>query len=285
MAVACSETYPSVRPDRPRVAVVTVVRGEHRALLAQVDALATSTWPPDVHVILAVADRELNRNKLPIRSDRWETFIVPGRDLRRAPGAAFRPSVMQACDVALNAGAEVLAFMDVRCRPGPRLLQTYAEHTTNSTQTAPVLWHAGDAVQLDVPAGPVYPVSGGLRPLITPRPVLTQPGPTTGPRVPWAESFAVRVGDWATLRQAWAALSQPADDQPAATRTASEPHPVPSLIDAATSVGGSHVQVPDDAVLYRQHPRFADTRYSPGALSLPEVVVPARCGQIASAGS
>ena len=53
MAVACSEFVPSVRPARPRVAVVTVVRGEHRALLAQVDGLSASTWPPDVHVTLA----------------------------------------------------------------------------------------------------------------------------------------------------------------------------------------------------------------------------------------
>ncbi|OLT15632.1 hypothetical protein BJF80_09585 [Serinicoccus sp. CUA-874] len=183
MAVACSEFVPSVRPARPRVAVVTVVRGEHGALLAQVDGLSASTWPPDVHVTLAVADRELNRNKLPIRSDRWETFIVSGGALRRAPRAAFRSSVMHACDVAMNAGAEVLVFIDVRCLPGPRLLQAYAEHATNSTQTTPVLWSAAEAVQLDVPPGTVYPVSGGLGSLITSTPVLTHPSPTTGPAI------------------------------------------------------------------------------------------------------
>ncbi|WP_143554133.1 hypothetical protein [Serinicoccus sp. CUA-874] len=162
---------------------MTVVRGEHGALLAQVDGLSASTWPPDVHVTLAVADRELNRNKLPIRSDRWETFIVSGGALRRAPRAAFRSSVMHACDVAMNAGAEVLVFIDVRCLPGPRLLQAYAEHATNSTQTTPVLWSAAEAVQLDVPPGTVYPVSGGLGSLITSTPVLTHPSPTTGPAI------------------------------------------------------------------------------------------------------
>ena len=285
MAVACSEAFPSVRPGRARVAVVTVVRGEHRGLLAQVDALAASTWPPDVHVTLAVADRELNRNKLPIRSDRWETAIVSGNDLRRAPGSAFRSSVLQGCDVARSAGVDVIVFMDVRCLPGPRLLQTYAEHAVNSTQTCPVLWHAGDAVQLDLPQGTVYPVSGGLGPLILSRPVLSQPGPTTGPPAPWAESFAVRAGDWPTLRKTWAGLRPALDEHPTVTRSSSKPHPVPSLVDAMKSVGGSHVQVPDDAVLYRQHPRFADTRYSPGVLRLPEAAVPEGCGQIASAGA
>ncbi|KUG57629.1 hypothetical protein AVL62_16015 [Serinicoccus chungangensis] len=285
MAIACSEVVPSVRPARPRVAVVTVVRGEHRALLAQVDGLSTSTWPPDVHVTLAVADRELNRNKLPIRSDRWETFIVPGRDLRRAPRAAFRSSVMHACDVALNAGAEVVVFVDVRCLPGRRLLQTYAEHATNSTQTTPVLWSAAQTVQLDVPPGTVYPVSGGLGSLVTPTPVDARPSPTTGPSVPWAESFAVRAGDWAVVRKAWAGRKSPAEEQPTMTSSSREPQPVPSLVDAVRSVGGSHVQVPDDAVLYRQHPRFADTRYSPGALRLPESTLSERCERIAVAGS
>ncbi len=285
MAVVWDEAVPSVRAGRPRVAVVTVVRGEHQALLAQVDGLSTNSWQPDVHVTVAVADRELHRNKLPIRSDRWETFIVPGRDLRRTPRAAFRASVIQACEVALTSGAEVLVFIDVRHLPGRRLLQTYAEHATNSTQTCPVLWHAADAVQLDVPPGPMYPVSGGLRSLIAPGPVFAQPGPTTGPPAAWAESFAVRAGDWATLRKAWAALRPPADEHPTVTPSSREPHPVPSLVDAVMSVGGSFFQVPEDAVLYRQHPRFADTRYLPGALRLPEGGTPGRCGQMASASS
>lgn len=46
MAVAWDEVALSVRPARPRVAVVTVVRGEHRGLLAQVDGLATSRGRP-----------------------------------------------------------------------------------------------------------------------------------------------------------------------------------------------------------------------------------------------
>lgn len=238
-----------------------------------------------MHVTLAVADRELNRNKLPIRSDRWETAIVPGGDLRRAPGAAFQPSVIKGCDVALRAGVDVVVFIDVRHLPGPTLLQTYAEHATNSTQTSPVLWHAGDAVQLDVPPGTVYPVSGGLRSLISSRPVLAQPGPTTGPRVPWAESFAVRAGDWATIRRAWAAHKTLPDEQPTLGQSTGEPHPVPSLVDAVRSAGGSRLQVPDEAVLYRQHPRFADTRYSTGVLRLPAVAHPGRRGQAAAAGS
>ena len=271
MAVAWHEAVPSVRPGRPRVAVVTVVRGEHGALLAQVDGLSMNSWRPDVHVTVSVADRELHRNKLPIRSDRWDTVIVPGNALRRAPGAAFRPSVIQGCDVALREGADVLVFVAVRCLPGPRLLQTYAEHAGNSTGTTPVLWHAAEAVPLDVPQGPVYPVAAGLRSLISPHPAATSSGPTCGPEAPWAESFAVRAGDWATLRRAWNALEAPVADTVASAGAVDEPCPVPSLVDAVAAAGGTHVQVPDDAVLYRQHPQFARTRFSPGLLRLPAV--------------
>ena len=46
-------------------------------------------------------------------------------------------------------------------------------------------------------------------------------------RCRWAESFAVRAGDWAVVRKAWAARRSPAQEQPTATSSSREPHPCP----------------------------------------------------------
>lgn len=255
------------RGDRPRLAVSTVVNGEHGALLGQVEGLSVNLWPPDIHVPVAVSDRELNRNNLPIRSDRWETIIIQGHESRRTPRVAFVSTVTRAIDAAIDAGAEVIVHLDVRCLPGHRLLRTFAEHAMNAPSPGPVVWHAGSSVQLHVPDGILHPVSGGLGDIVADGRIREDPGPTSGPDEPWAECFAVRARDWATLRDTW---THPETSSASLSSHPEGQFPVPSLVDAATAVGGSVVQIPGGPHLYRQHPNVATARYAPGVMVIDE---------------
>ncbi|WP_202613769.1 hypothetical protein, partial [Ornithinimicrobium cerasi] len=113
------------RTARPRIAVLTVVSGEHDQLLSQVDGLAVSTWPPDLHVVTSARDRTVTRGHLPIGSDRWDT-VVPVLPVPPSR-AAFLPGLHAAGQAALDGGADVLVFLAVSCIPSRRLLQIFAE--------------------------------------------------------------------------------------------------------------------------------------------------------------
>lgn len=180
------------RTDRPRVAVLTIVNGEHDHLLSHVDGLAVSTWPPDIHVVTSIRDRAVTRGRLPIRSDRWTTLVPvlpvpPSRD-------AFLPGLHAAGRAALDGGADVLIFLSVSCIPGRRLIQTFTEACTSSTSSTPLLWHSTlDRLAPSPAAG--YPVAGDLDAhLLTDQPET--PGATSVEGGPWCHSFAMTARDW-----------------------------------------------------------------------------------------
>jgi N-acetylglucosaminyl-diphospho-decaprenol L-rhamnosyltransferase len=186
------------RTRRPRTAVLTLAHQRHQHLLHQVDGLSLGTVPPDLHVVVAMGDRDLARRRLPITTDRWDT-VVPSLPVSRwgLPLAAARNLAAQ---VALREGAEVLVFLDVDCIPGRRLVQTYAEATTTTRRPAPALW-CGDVAYLRRPPAGGYPVAGDLEALATrkaDRPVLR-----TGEAMPerrferfWSLSFAMSAADY-----------------------------------------------------------------------------------------
>lgn len=153
---------------RIRTAVVTVVHGQHEELMAQVGGIAVGSRVPDLHVVIGMGDRDVSRGRLPITSDRWRTITRAAQtiDPARLPFAAARNL---GAATALDAGADVLVFLSVRCIPGARLVQRYAEY-------AQWVWEAPTAG--DGPS-PVYPAPvlwcGELRTLPPPPPVIGYP--------------------------------------------------------------------------------------------------------------
>jgi N-acetylglucosaminyl-diphospho-decaprenol L-rhamnosyltransferase len=184
--------------DRPRIAVLTLVHKRHQHLLHQVDGLSLNTWTPDIHVVVAMGDRDLARRRLPITTDRWDT-VVPTIPVPRAglPLAAARNLAARA---AREAGAEVLVFLDVDCIPGPRLVQSYAEAVTVAQRPSPALW-CGDVAYLEAPPVNGYPVAGDLEALATRRPDRPhlRPGEAMEEKEFehfWSLSFAMSTADF-----------------------------------------------------------------------------------------
>lgn len=141
----------------PEVAVLTIAHRRHDALIAQVGGLSLGSRPPDLHVVVAMRDEDLARNRVPITTDRWPTLI------RSAPAAAkglpLAAARNQAAQVAIDAGSTVLIFLDVDCIAGPRLVEIYAEAVLAARRPSPALW-CGDIGYL--PPQPVtgYPLNG-----------------------------------------------------------------------------------------------------------------------------
>lgn len=231
------------RSARPRTAVATVVHHEHEALLGQVDGLSVSTWPPDVHVVASVSDRELTRNRLPIRSDRWETR-VPRMQMPKAPCGWHHRAMLMAMDEAATCDVEVLVFLDVRSIPATGLLEAYAELAGSAADGPPTILEA-EVLDL-LPPGPLgYPVSRELAAwTATQQDVIHDPAPVR------SASFAVSAQHWEHVRTAWTQLLQ---DRSAQATPA----------DAVLSLGGRQFLAPHTGV-YLQHHDATTARYLHG---------------------
>ncbi len=108
-----------------RVGVVTVARGRHHHLAAQVEGLRRQTRALDVYVVVAMDDPGVH--------DVARAGAAPGWDLRlpalacpdgRLPLAAARNL---GAATATLAGADDLVFLDVDCVPAPGLVERYVE--------------------------------------------------------------------------------------------------------------------------------------------------------------
>lgn len=239
-------SHPLPRSHRPRIAVTTVVHHEHAALLGQVDGLGASSWPPDLHVVLAASDRELARNRLPIRSDRWETLVPRLQVTHTQQQRAYVDAVMLAMDEAVGASAQVLVHLDVRCIPAPDLLQAYAERVVEVQGADPVLLDA-EVLALSPPGPLGYPVSSELHGWVR-ESSGTEGGDDLAVGLP---SFALLARHWPAVREAWEQLS-------VANGSAATP------ADAVRALGGICARLPGTSV-YHQHPLAATARYTPGA--------------------
>jgi hypothetical protein len=193
-------SYCVPRADRPRIAVLTMVNGQHGHLLQQVDGLSLSTWPPDVHVVTSVSDHEVSRGRLPIYSDRWTT-LVPKMPWAR-PVSAFPPGLDLACRHAVNAGADVLIYLSVHCIPSRHLIQALAEQAAAPPDNATTLWHS-EVLQLGPAPDIGYPLAGDLHTLVAPTMAAETHSKISGPDPRWSDSFAVSTRDWAHARWLW----------------------------------------------------------------------------------
>jgi hypothetical protein len=226
------------RADRPRIAVITLVDGEHGFLLSQVDGLAVSSWPPDVHVVASGGDRELTRGRLPIRCDRWDT-LVPRLPRHGAREEIFLPAFDVASRHAVRAGAQVLVFLAVRAIPSVRLVQTLAEHAVSSQGAEPVLWCA-PVIRL-LPAPPTgYPVAGDLDRLVSDHPGPRPPAEGSSCGLTLSEGFAVTADDWVRIRtRAWGEQGPPAGE--------------PGDLAEAVVAGAGRIRQVSGAQVYVQH--------------------------------
>lgn len=141
-----------------------MTRGRHDQLFGQVDGLSVGSRPPFVHSVVSMGDRDLTRGRLPLATDRWRTVVRPVPTDRRAlPLAAARNLAARG---AIEAGAEVLVFLDGDVIPGDRTLERYAAAVVGDAGagireqvSGPVLW-CGPVLQLPRPDNDVvgYPM-------------------------------------------------------------------------------------------------------------------------------
>ncbi|SES45256.1 glycosyltransferase family 2 protein [Actinokineospora terrae] len=173
-----------------RTAVVTITHRRDDHLHRQRLGLATD--PPELHVIVGMDDTPELRavaGAVPVRS-----VSVSGGEgglpLARARNAGAA--------AAIDAGADLLIFLDVDCVPGPQLVSRY----TAAGVPAPALL-CGPVAYLPPPPQGGYPLDG-LDALAPPHPA--RPAPAPGDVVAedrfelfWSLSFATTAETWAHL--------------------------------------------------------------------------------------
>lgn len=123
-----------------RTALITTVRREHDELLDQVGGISLGAVVPDFHVVIALADRAVTQGRLPITSDRWETLIdgLPTVKQQLPTARALQLGVT----TALEAGAELLIFIEPTSIPDQHLVERFEERVQLGGHPRPVLWYA-----------------------------------------------------------------------------------------------------------------------------------------------
>jgi hypothetical protein len=175
----------------PTVAVVTITHGRDAHLLRQWEGLGES--PPDLYVVVAMGE--------PPPDPVARSPAVVGLQLPVAscglPLAAARNAGAHA---ALDAGADILIFLDVDCIPGPDLVARYAAAVTVTAEPALL---CGPVAYLPPPPAGGYPY-GRLDRLAEPHPA--RPVPPAGTVMAddrfelfWSLSFALGAATWHRL--------------------------------------------------------------------------------------
>ncbi|MFC8270622.1 glycosyltransferase family 2 protein [Streptomyces cinereoruber] len=173
-----------------RVAVITLVAGRHRHLALQQRGLAHGTRRPDHYVVVAMDDPDA-AGVLRGHSPPADAVAVARTGEGGLPLAAARNAGARR---ALDAGADLLVFLDVDCVPGPDLLARYADVAEDGALLC------GTVAYLPPPP------DGGYRldelPQLAPphpgRPAPPEDEVLTGGdhRLFWSLSFAVTAATW-----------------------------------------------------------------------------------------
>lgn len=172
------------------VGVVTVVHGRHEHLRAQQQTLAGGDARPDVYVVVAMGDPDVEA----VLGDDPRPLVVPiDLDPAGLPLAAARNWGM---DLACDLGCDVLVGLDVDCLAGPGLVSGYAGVARGDPRH---VW-SGPVTYLDPPGAGGYPL-GRLADLDDPHPA--RPAPACGevehggdPALFWSLSYALSADAW-----------------------------------------------------------------------------------------
>lgn len=173
------------------VALITIAQGRHGHWAQQRAAVARSLRSPDEHILVAMGDSALARTAVAGGARVVETDDGGGAlPLARARNLGAR--------AALDAGAEVLVFLDVDCLPAPSLVGAYADAATTPATARHLL--AGPVTYLAPPPVGGYDLDR-LPELDRPHP--ERPAPPPGSIVTegdynlfWSLSFALTADVW-----------------------------------------------------------------------------------------
>lgn len=210
-------------------AVVTIVRGRHRHLVAQQRGLSLGTRRPDVSVVVGMGDPAAAASVtagplagtgsvligFDLAGPPPTTDGAPGNVTDRATDSAIDSADRAAqsaagalplaaarnagARAALDAGADVLIFLDVDCVPAPALVRTYTAAVAG--EEGPAL-HCGVVHYLaeGVDAGVRHPAHlRGRAPASRPRPAAGRSIPSDDWTLFWSLSFAVSAATWQRL--------------------------------------------------------------------------------------
>lgn len=187
-----------------RIAVITIVHGRQEHLTGLLWGLGRQERPPDLCVVVAMDDPEVASVVTGWTPEVTQTLVpsIPGAH-EGLPLAAARNVGAR---TALEAGADVLIFLDVDCIPSPTLVRRYAE-TLAAVATSPrpgptVL--AGEVTYLPPVAHPRDYRRADLAALARPHPArpslaADEVRPGQDLRLFWSLSFAVGTADWVRL--------------------------------------------------------------------------------------
>ena len=179
-----------------KTAVITTVHGRGAHLRRQLDGLADSTRPADVHVVVALGDPRVAgivNHRVAEAGDPIRVVDCPADE--SLPIALGRNVGAQA---ALREGAELLIFLDVDCIPGAELIERY--HAVASLPEHADALLCGPVTYLRPPPPTGYDISESRA---HPDPHPARPAPPDGAAVDttdytlfWSLSFAVKAVSW-----------------------------------------------------------------------------------------
>jgi GT2 family glycosyltransferase len=181
-----------------RTAVVTIAHGRHEHLRGQGWGLLQQTRPADVYVVVAMGDPDIpavarEQHPAAVTVDLpASTTDLPLAEARNAGARA-----------AVEAGADVLVFLDVDCIPEPSTVERYAEVLSAERGPAPAV-ACGEVRYLPAVDHPANYRTPGLASSSEPHPARTAPARASVVagddfRLFWSLSFAVTATDWQAL--------------------------------------------------------------------------------------
>ncbi|MEO7059965.1 MAG: galactosyltransferase-related protein [Lapillicoccus sp.] len=125
MTVAAGRAPGTAHRTDDGVAVITLAHGRHEHLRGQLDGLGRGTTTPGTYVVAAMADPGIAPLVAANPPAGARVIVV---DVAGSPAALpLAAARNRAAAAAIDAGAEVLVFLDVDCIPAPDLIAVYAE--------------------------------------------------------------------------------------------------------------------------------------------------------------
>lgn len=179
-----------------RVAVITPVAGRHQHLRLQRRGLRCSTVPVDSHVVVCMGDPTAG-DVAAAQAEPPATAVHVAVTDSRLPLARARNA---GAERAIDAGADLLIFLDVDCIPAPGMVRRYVQCAREDG--APRLL-CGPVSYLPPPPPGGYDL-GRISELADPHPARPHPADDQtlrdgDPRLFWSLSFAVRPETWTRI--------------------------------------------------------------------------------------
>lgn len=189
-----------------RTAVVTIAHGRHDHLAGQLWGLGHQVVQPDVFVAVAMDDPGIGDVVAQHAQADWEVAVasVP----RSTAGLPLSAARNAGARTAIDAGAEVLVFLDVDCIPSSTLVQRYAAvlaaRNGSPSRADPPVVACGEIGYLPPVPDPGHYRRRDLAHLARPHPARPALGAgevrvAEDLRLFWSLSFALAADDWDVL--------------------------------------------------------------------------------------